>query len=236
MDNKKAFSNGCRDGLPIALGYIPISITFGVLSVAVGLHPVEATAMSAFVFAGASQFIALSLWTTAGWVEIVLTTFVLNLRHLLMSTSLSRRLNTSRWKASLLSFGITDETFVVTSLKHEGKTIKASYLLGINLVVYLSWVIGTITGGLFGELFPREIINSMGIALYAMFIALLTPAIKESNKKLVIASSSAGLCTILYFLFPGLSQGIAIVLSTIFAATLGVLLWDPQKVGKENNV
>jgi len=221
---KKAFFQGCKVGLPVAFGYFSISVTFGVLAVQNGLTALESTAMSIWVFAGASQFIAVSLIASAGWMEIVLATFILNLRHLLMSTTLARSIKTSTWKAAILSFGITDETFVVSTIGKKDKLIEGSYFAGIALVSYSSWVIGTLIGALFGDFIPTSITSSMGIALYAMFIALLTPAIKESKQKTIIAGTSAILCTLFYFLFPQLSYGWAVIFSTIGAATLGLFL------------
>ena len=103
-------------GLPIAVGYFAIATTFGLIAVSVGLNVWQAAAMSLFVFAGASQFVALELMAAGtGMAEIVVTTFILNLRHLLMSTVIAERLKaTSKW-SSILSFGITDETFVVST-------------------------------------------------------------------------------------------------------------------------
>lgn len=223
MNRKKAFLLGCKAGFPIAFGYFSISITFGVLAVQSGLHSLEATAMSIFVFAGASQFIAISLVASAGWLEIILATFILNLRHLLMSTTIARSIKTTRLKAAILSFGLTDETFVVATIGKEKEKIEESYFLGIALTAYLSWVLGTFIGGSFGDFIPASLTNSMGIALYAMFIALLTPAIKQSLQKALVAASSAILCTLIYYLLNDtISYGWAVVISTIFGASIGL--------------
>ena len=228
---------GCKHGWPIAFGYFSISVTFGVLAAQQGVSVLEATAMSVFVYAGASQFIALSLIPTAGLIEIILATFILNLRHLLMSTTLARNIKTSNWKAAVLSFGITDETFVLSTIENESKRMQGSYFAGVALIAYCSWVSGTVVGGLFGEFIPASITNSMEIALYAMFISLLTPAIKQSWQKAAVALASAGLCTLLYFLAEGLPYGWAVVISTIFGASLGLFLPMGQRqdsLEKEN--
>lgn len=227
--DKHPFLRGCQQALPIALGYFPISITFGVLAVSNGLSPFEATMMSACVYAGASQFIAINLLSQSTALEIILTTFVINLRHLLMSTALGRRMQISTWKASVLSFGITDETFVMATIGDHSKLIRGAYFAGLALSVYVTWVVGTMVGGLFGEIIPSVFTNSMGIALYAMFISLLTPAIKESLRNAFIAASSALLCTALSFFVPELSTGWAVVISTMFSATLGVKLFEGQQ-------
>jgi 4-azaleucine resistance transporter AzlC len=235
LSRKQAFILGCRNGYPIAFGYFSISVTFGVLATQGGLSTSEATAMSVFVFAGASQFIALSLLAaSAGWVEIVLATFVLNLRHLLMSTTLARRISTSKLKAGILSFGITDETFVVATVGEQSKAIQGSYFAGIALIAYSSWISGTLVGSLFGEYIPASLTRSMEIALYAMFIALLVPSIKHSLQKAVVAGAGASLCTLLYYLLPSLSYGWAVVISTIFASTIGLFLSKEEELLKED--
>jgi 4-azaleucine resistance transporter AzlC len=235
LSGKQAFILGCKHGWPIAFGYFSISVTFGVLASQGGLTTYEAATMSIWVFAGASQFIALSLLaTSAGWVEIVLATFVLNLRHLLMSTTLARRIKTSKSKAAILSFGITDETFVVATVGEQSKVIQGSYFAGIALIAYISWITGTLVGSLFGEFIPESLTNSMGIALYAMFIALLTPAIKQSWQKAIVAGTGAILCTLFYYLLPSLSYGWAVVISTIFASTIGLLISNEKKIFEED--
>jgi hypothetical protein len=76
------FSNGIRAGMSIAIGYFPIALTFGLLAKTTGLSMWEATAMSIFVFAGASQYISLTLISTGvDPILIVLNTFVVNIRH-----------------------------------------------------------------------------------------------------------------------------------------------------------
>lgn len=223
------FTQGMLKGWPIALGYFSISITFGIVATANGLTSWESTLMSIWVFAGASQFIAIELIAKATAFEIIFTTFVLNLRHLLMSTSLSKRIKSSKSKSALFSFGITDETFAVASMDNEQHNMPGRYFAGIAFIAYCSWILGTMVGSLFGEFIPQSLTNSMGIALYAMFIALLTPAIKYSFLKTFIAASSGGLCTLLYYTVPQLSNGWSIIISTIFASVLGVLIQSNQQ-------
>ncbi|MFV9511386.1 AzlC family ABC transporter permease [Tepidibacillus sp. LV47] len=219
------FSKGVKDGLPIAIGYLPIALTFGILSVQAGLTPVQATGMSMWVFAGASQFIAINLLQSHVLItEIILTTFIINLRHLLMSTSLSRKLQTGPFLSSLLSFGITDETFVVASVNHENSSITPSYFLGLALTAYSGWVLGTFTGSFFSDFIPSNLATGMSIALYAMFIGLLVPSMKKSWQVSFIAVLGGLLSWGLTSLFPKLSNGWVIILATMIAATIGSLL------------
>lgn len=228
--SQNAFIKGCVHAWPVALGYFSISVTFGLLAVSTGLSVFEATGMSIFVFAGASQFIAVQLIANmATFLEIIITTFVLNSRHLLMSTSLARKIETTKPRAALLSFGITDETFALASFT-EGK-LRAQFFAGIALTAYSSWILGTFVGALFGEFIPDRITASLGIALYAMFIALLIPALRKEKEKISIAIISAFICTSLYFLFPDMSQGWGIIIATLTAATIGLFIVKEKQEG-----
>ncbi|WP_339060186.1 AzlC family ABC transporter permease [Tepidibacillus marianensis] len=219
------FLKGTKDGFPIAIGYLPIALTFGILSVQAGLTPIQATGMSVWVFAGASQFIAVNLLQSHVLIsEIILTTFILNLRHLLMSTSLSRKLNTNPFTSSLLSFGITDETFVVASVHQEETIITSSYFLGLALMAYSGWVFGTLLGSLFSNLIPGEWATGMSIALYSMFIGLLVPSMKKSWQISFIAILGGFFSWGFTAIFPLLSNGWVIILATFVATTIGSLL------------
>jgi 4-azaleucine resistance transporter AzlC len=228
------FRAGLMKGLPIAVGYFAIATTFGLIAVSVGLNVWQAAAMSLFVFAGASQFVALELMAAGtGMAEIVVTTFILNLRHLLMSTVIAERLKaTSKW-SSILSFGITDETFVVSTVSDsdvpnkKGATLSPAYLGGIMLIAYSWWFAGTVVGSLFAQWIPVTLATSLGVALYAMFIGLLVPSVRRSWKIGAVALISAGIAWGSEWL-PGLSGGWGIIVATVVASTLGVILFGKK--------
>ncbi len=222
--NNKGLSikEGIISGFPIVIGYIPIAMAFGILSKTAGISIVESCMFSAFVFAGASQFMALNLLSMGvGIGEIVLTTLLVNFRHFLMSASLAARFTNDmkRW-TPFISFGITDEIFSVASFKEEQITTK--YMLSLQVVSYLSWVLATALGYLLGEILPVVIKDSMGIALYAMFAAILIPEAKKSNKVLLMAISSGLINTALNY-FEFLPQGWNLVLSIVLVSFLGCL-------------
>ncbi|HIU63971.1 MAG TPA: AzlC family ABC transporter permease [Candidatus Avacidaminococcus intestinavium] len=230
--SRQHFTQGCQAALPIAIGYLPIAITFGILAKAVGIDPALICLMSLVIYAGASQFIAINLLALGtGSSEIILTTFILNLRHFLMSATLSQKLDktvTSPWRA-LLAFGITDETFSVASFQKELSLDKA-FLLGLNTLSYLAWSSGTALGVFFGAIIPDILQNSMGIALYAMFIGLLIPQMKKYRPALIVALLAMGLNT-LYTILPfsaGLSSGWGIIISTIASAALGAMFYAKE--------
>jgi 4-azaleucine resistance transporter AzlC len=222
---------GITAGFPIMVGYLPIAITYGVLAKQSGMSLTELTLMSVMVFAGASQFMGANMIAVgAGVLEIIIATFVLNFRHFVMSLSFMNRLRDvpMRWKAPL-SLGLTDETFAVSALHpKEAKMEKgALFYTALILTAYFSWVLGSLLGGLLGEVIPERLSQSMGIALYAMFIGLLVPSVKKELKVgliAVIAMLINALCLQL-----GMSTGWAIVLGTILGGMSGIYLLKEEK-------
>lgn len=214
-----SFRQGAQAGISIAIGYMPIALTFGLLAKTTGLTLSETVMMSMIVFAGASQYIALNLLSLGtGAFEIVLTTFILNIRHFLMSASLNEKAESDAlWKKALYAFGITDETFSVAAMK-EGN-VSASYMFGLIALSYGSWVVNSGIGHLVGARLPQSLQESMSVALYAMFIGLLVPALKKQRKTIWLAGLAAVVNSILLLLFH-MSKGWAIVIATLLAAVI----------------
>jgi len=213
------FKKGLQAGVSIGIGYFPIALTFGLLAKTSGLTIYETVLMSLIVFAGASQYIALSLIAYGtGMVEIILTTFIVNIRHFLMSTSLNEKLVEDRlFNKILYSFGITDETFSVVATK-EG-TATTGYMFGVISISYSSWVIFSGVGHLIGASLPKTLQESMGVALYAMFIGLLVPSIKK-NIKVILLALLAAVFNSIFTLNHIMAQGWAIVTATLLSAII----------------
>lgn len=221
---------GLRAGFPIVLGYIPVAITFGVLASQIGMSLTELTLMSLLVYAGASQFMGVNMVAAqATAMEIIVATFVLNFRHFVMSFSLANELReTMPFQGRfLLSLWLTDESFAVASFEREKAYEKHSayFYFTVFISAYLSWVIGSLVGGLIGEVIPPQLSQSMGIALYAMFIGLLIPAVKI-KKQLIFIAVLAMLINLLASQF--FSSGWAIVIGTIFGGLSGVYILKEQ--------
>lgn len=217
---KKEFSSGLKAGLSIAIGYFPVALTFGLLAKTAGLSIIEATAMSLLVYAGASQYIALSLITAAVHpVLIVINTFIVNIRHFLMTASLSEKMAPEkRTIKAIYAFGITDETFSVLATSKDEK-ITTSHAFGVTLIAYASWVIFTAIGHIIGANLPLFLQAAMSIALYAMFVGLLVPSMKGNRKVISLAGLAATFQS--FFYFTGiLSTGWAILVSTLAASIL----------------
>lgn len=217
---QRGFPAGLRAGFSIAIGYFPVALTFGLLAKTTGLSLVEATAMSIFVFAGAAQYISLSL-ITAGVAPavIILNTFIVNIRHFLMTASLNEKMQPdAKWKKALYAFGITDESFSVLAIQKEDN-LRTTFAAGVIAISYGSWVIFTALGHLIGANLPEFLQAAMSIALYAMFVGLLVPSMR-GNRKVVSLAAIAAILNSFFFFTGWLSTGWAILVSTLASAII----------------
>ncbi|MBN8209221.1 AzlC family ABC transporter permease [Bacillus sp. NTK071] len=216
--SESGFTEGLKAGISIAIGYMPVALTFGLLARTTGLTLYEAVLMSVLVFAGAAQYITLSLLAIGtGAFEIIFTIFIVNIRHLLMSASINEKvMEDTPWKKAIYAFGITDETFTVSATKHG--EITTGYMYGLCLISYSSWVAFTGGGYIVGASLPSVVQQGMSVALYAMFIGLLIPSAKKSRKVLLLAGVAALLNSL--FTWAHLSTGWAIVLATLLSSIL----------------
>lgn len=214
-------------GFPIMVGYLPVAVAYGVLAKQAGLSLFELTTMSVLVFAGASQFMAVNMIAVGtGMLEIVIAVFILNFRHFVMSLSFMNRMRPVhlKWKTPL-AMGLTDETFAVSSM-HPDKIVEkrgSLFYVSLFLTAYIAWIAGSFLGGILGEIIPERLSQSMGIALYAMFIALLVPAVKK-QWRLGLIAVVAILINIICLEGLHMSSGWAIVLGTVIGGASGVFL------------
>ncbi|MGP4061921.1 AzlC family ABC transporter permease [Halobacillus sp. H74] len=219
---------GIVAGLPIMLGYLPIALTYGVLASQTGMTNLELTLMSVLVFAGAAQFLAVGMVATGtGIIEVIIATFVLNFRHFVMSLSFVNRLKTIALRAKLpLTLGLTDETFTMSALyrKEAKETHGGLFYTSLILTAYISWVGGSYLGGVLGDVMPSRLSDSMGIALYAMFIGLLIPSVKK-NVRIALIAILAMLINFMCQTF-GMNQGWAIVIGTVVGGFSGIWILD----------
>lgn len=222
------FKYGLKCGLPIALGYVPVSFTFGLMAVTGGIPVWMAVFISLSNLTSAGQFAGTNLIIMrAGYFEIALTTFIINLRYMLMSLSLTQRLDKSMNlpKRLLLGYGVTDEIFSVASM--EQKTLSFPYLAGLIIGPVIGWTSGTALGAVISAALPESLSNAMGIALYGMFIAIVLPVAKKSKQvSIIVALSVAVVCILRYVpFFHTISSGFRIIIATIIAAGAGAFLF-----------
>ncbi len=213
--HKNSVMAGVKEGFPIFVGYFPVAIAYGLLAKSVPLKIAEAGMFSAIVFAGAAQFISASmLLSGAGIASIIVTTFLINSRHFLLSATVASRLTgTRRWHA-LAAFGVTDETFAVAATRPD--TFGTPYLLGLNFTAWLGWLSGTITGHFAGGLLPAKMQLAMGILLYVMFLGILMPEVKK-DKKVILVAVFSGVIHWLLRMLVWLPDGWCLVLAILIS-------------------
>lgn len=220
------FFRGMKDGIPICLGYVSVSFTFGMMATEGGLPVWVASLISMTNFTSAGQFAGTELILSGGlYIEIAVTTFIINIRYMLMSLSLSQRIDPRMpvWQRALLSFGNTDEVFAV-AMQQKG-SIGAAYLAGLILTPYLGWFAGTLAGGVATGLLPASVQSALGIAIYGMFIAIIIPPSRKVRSIAFTVVVAMLLSCVLRWtpVLNRLSSGWAIIICAVIASALAAL-------------
>ncbi len=211
---------GIIDGIPIVAGYVTASMAFGLLAKNLDIPLIYVFLFSLTNFAGASQFMAMSFIAIgAGVGEIVLATFLINFRHVLMSASISQKLEKSAQKISpIIAFGITDEVFSVASTK--GKKLSAKYMLALQWISLSAWVGGSVLGYVLDGFIPLALRNSMMMTLYALFVSIIVTEAKKSSKVLFMVIGS-GVLNLLLNKLAWLASGWNMVIAIIVVSLIG---------------
>ncbi|MDY3096671.1 AzlC family ABC transporter permease [Methanobrevibacter sp.] len=225
ISRKAKFIEGAKKGIPITFGYIPMGIGYAAIAIKAGMSPLETVAMSVFVYAGAGQFIAASMvLSSASIMAIVLTNFVVNLRYFVMSTCVLNQVEDSNLPLNILAAHTTvDESFAMFSLSQDSSIW---VYLGIAIIAWLSWIFGAAIGVVVLDLLPVIVTNSFNISLYALFVAILVPAVKENRQVAALVVITAVLNIIL-------SQFLgnwALIVSTLVGAAVGMYIVDDEYV------
>lgn len=233
---KLNFRRGLQDGIPIGLGYLSVSFTFGLMAVKAGMPALAAIVISMTTLTSAGQFAGLSMMMAgAGYLEIALTQLVINIRYSLMSLSLSQKLarNLKTLSRMGISFGITDEIFAVASIRDEKVT--GRYMAGLITIPYFGWALGTALGALAGALLPPMIQSALGIAIYGMFIAIIVPVAKTSFPVFLVTAISVILSCIFRFVpyLNQLSGGFVIIFCSVIAAGIGAFRYPKKEAYQE---
>jgi len=224
---EKELKQGIKDALPIVLGYLPLGMAFGVLAKEAGLSVMQATMMSVLCFTGAGQYITIGIMQAGGAIiTIIIANFLVNLRYLLFSAStvpyLKERMPV--FTASLLSYGLTDETYAVAMSHYQDHPATAAYMAGLNLTSHLGWIGGTLLGALLGSFITNTDKFGLDFALPAMYTCLLIFMIKR-KADIWVAVSAAVICLVIGYLVPAAMSNLSnIIFATIVAATLGVMI------------
>ena len=187
------FLRGLRDIAPIMVATVPFGIIFGALAEETGLSHAESFLMSALVFAGASQFVALQFWVhpLPFW-TIFLSVLAVNLRHVLYSAAIGRRMGHWRAVARYTGLGLlTDPTFALAETRG-GERLSVPYYFGIAAPLYLNWLVSAAAGGFFGKLIADPEAIGFDFVVTAYFIFLVVGFRKRPNAIPVILASAAG--------------------------------------------
>ena len=237
MENKIGFKQGLKDGVPIGLGYLSVSFTFGIMSILAGLHAWQAVMISMLNVTSAGQLAGIQIMTFPGrYIEMLISQFTINVRYSFMYISLTQKLTKGfsgiwRW---IFAFMITDEIFAVAVSK---PVVRRSYFAGLSIVPYVGWAAGTLAGALLGDILPAAVMSALGIALYAMFVAIVVPVMKQSMP-VVLVVLIAALLSCCFRYVPVMNEvptGISISICAVVAAFIMTVI-KPVSVDQLDDV
>lgn len=225
------FLKGIKAGIPIGLGYLSVSISFGIMGSSFGLYIWQTLLISMMTLTSAGQLAGINVMINPGmYIDMLICQLTINLRYSFMSISLSQKIDSKfrgiyKW---LLAFFITDEIFAVAISQ---KKVSRSFFLGLATLPYFGWAIGTLIGAVIGSVLPEFMMNAMSIAMYGMFVAIIIPVVKEDLKTLIVVLIAI-LCSVLFYYVPFLkdiSVGIAISVCAVLAALIGAILFPRRE-------
>lgn len=221
------FNEGVKACVPTILGYAGIGIAAGVVGKSVGLSILEIALMSILIYAGSAQFIICGMIAIQAPISaIILTTFLVNLRHFLMSMSVAPYFKKESLKTSVgIGTLLTDESYgvLMTALNNDC-SVSSKWTNGLNLTAYISWIFATVIGGLLGKWIPDPHLLGLDFALVAMFVGLFVlqvdlPIRKQTKKTVLVLLT---VCVSLYFLMAFVSPELSILIATLLGCTVGV--------------
>lgn len=208
---------------PLTPGVVAFGLLYSVMARQVGFSPWETWAMSLIVHAGSAQFTALGMWDAAGAVPIILTTLVINLRHLLMGASIAPYLRgvSPLWKA-LLALWMSDESYAVTIAQYEAGEGSHWYFLGADVGIYVAWPTSGLIGALLGGAIPDPGRYGLDLVFPLGFLGLLTAFLRD-RIGVAVALASGGLALLGTFLLPGKWH---VIIAGLLGSALGLLVGE----------
>lgn len=236
-NNTSPFLRGLHDGIPIALGYYAVAFSLGIIAGGAGLQWWLGAISSWMTRASAGEYGVYSLVAvSAAYTEVVGISIVANLRYLLMSTALTQKFKpqTSLLKRILVALCVTDEVFGV-SIAYPGY-LAPSYTFGAMLMSTTLWSAGCASGIIAGDILPGNIVSALSVALYGMFIAIITPPAKHDKGVLIAVIASfvlSGLCAVLPLLSSMTSGTRTIVLTILISAAAAIIRPVDRNDGSE---
>ena len=223
----KNFKRGLISGIPIGLGYLSVSFTFGFMAVSYGMDWWQAVLISMFTVTSAGQFAGINIMLHPGqYLQMLISQLTLNVRYSFMSISISLKAD-SKFRGIyrfILGFMMTDEIFAVASQEEK---VSRSFFAGLSVLPYLGWSFGTFLGAILGSVLPDRIMSALSLAIYGMFVAIVVPEMKKSRPVIVVVIIAAALSFLFYYVpaLKGISSGITITVCAILAAVIGAILF-----------
>ena len=238
MKSTSVYLRGVRNGLPVFFGYLAVSFSFGILARGLKLDPAGIVLMSALNFNSAGQFAAIgSIAAGAGYIELALTQLVINLRYCLMSSALSQKISDKApfFHRLFMAFGNTDEVFAL-AVSYGGELTPA-YFYGLMTAALPGWVSGTALGVISGSILPARLLSALGIALYAMFIAIIIPPARKNRTVAGIVGASMA-ASFLFSALPvikNISSGFKIIILTVLISAVAAVFFPVETEEKNEN-
>lgn len=220
---------GARRTVPLLPGICVFAAAFGAAAAQKGLTLAETVAMSAFVYAGASQMVALELWretwTLSSILAIATVTGVVNARMILMGASLQPWLAgapTLRTVANL--FVLTDASWLIgTRYRAEGGR-DHGLLLGIGVTLWVVWVAATVPGFLAGALVAEPARYGLDLVMPVFFAAMLAPLWRGPRR--AVAWAVAGAVAVVV---QGMAPGYGFIIAGALAGCLAGVFIDESR-------
>lgn len=234
MSFRENFLKGLRSGIPIGLGYLSVSFTFGIMAVSLGLDWWQAMIISMTNLTSAGQLAGVGIMVLPyHYVDMLLSQLTINIRYSFMSISLSQKADAKlsgiyRW---IYGFFITDEIFAVAVSQ---RVLTRAFMGGVAIFPYIGWTLGTVLGAVLGNILPASIMSALCIAIYGMFVAIVAPdAIKNVRLLLIVGVAAALSCAFTFLPYlRDISGGISVSITAVASAALGALLF-PIKEGDD---
>lgn len=226
--NRNAFINGAKDGIPIAMGYFAVAFSLGIVAKKAGLNPLQGFISSFLNHASAGEYAEFTvILADAPYIEMAFVILITNIRYLLMSCALSQKFHsgTSIVHRFFVGFGITDEIFGI-SIGRAG-VLNPYYNYGAMAVALPGWSMGTALGIVAGNILPVSVVSALSVALYGMFVAIIIPASKQNKivGGVVIASFLASFAVSKTPFFDSMSDSMKISLLTVVIAGIAAALF-----------
>lgn len=204
MSFRTEFASGQKAIAPIIVAAMPIGLVFGAVAASKGLSPLEAALMSALVFAGGAQFVAMDIWThPASWAALGFAAFLVNIRHVLMGVSIRPKMGLFQpWQRYLSALFMADENWAMAEARAGRQTLTPAYYAGLSILFYVNWVLSSLAGALLGAFLGDPTLIGLDFAFPAVFIVLVMGFWKGPATGIVLVASAAASIAV-YLTVPG---------------------------------